>query len=86
MTNDFLPCHQTALRGADSNSLLRMYDVARGIASAAGPRQGRARAARAAERIARELRKRNVSCEPPEGASGPPPTLTESRQTWPAES
>jgi hypothetical protein len=68
MTHDFLSLRQTALRGADSNSLLRMYDDARGIAAAAGSRQERARADRAVERIARELRRRNVRCEwrPPE--------------------
>jgi hypothetical protein len=63
MTSDFLSLRQTALRGADSNSLLRMYDAARGIASAAGPRQERVRADRAVERIAQELRRRNVPCE-----------------------
>jgi hypothetical protein len=45
-----------------------MYDDARGIAAAAGSRQERARADRAVERIARELRRRNVRWEqrPPE--------------------
>jgi hypothetical protein len=68
MTNDFLSFRQTALRGADSNSLLRMYDDVCGIAATAGSRQERARADRAVERIARELRRRNVRWErrPPE--------------------
>ncbi len=60
MTNDFLSFHLPALRGADSNSLLRMYDTARGIAAAAGSRLERARADRAVARIARELRRRKM--------------------------
>jgi hypothetical protein len=63
MTNDILSLRQTALRGADSNSLLRMYDDARAIAASAGSQLERARADRAVERIARELRRRNVRCE-----------------------
>ncbi len=63
MTNDFLSLRQIALRGTDSNYLSRMYAAARGIASAAGSGQERARADRAVERIARELRRRNVPCE-----------------------
>jgi hypothetical protein len=82
MTNDILSLRQTALRGADSNSLLRMYDDARGSAASARSQQERARAERAVERIARELGRRNVRCElrprpaTPEGSSGPPPALT----------
>jgi hypothetical protein len=54
---------QIALRGADSNSLLRMYDDAQGIAASAGSRQERTRVDRAVERIARELQRRTVRCQ-----------------------
>ena len=60
MRNDVLALDQPHIRGTDSNSLLRMYDLARGIAAAAGSQRERTRADRAVERIARELRKRNL--------------------------
>ena len=60
MRNDALILEQRKLRGSDSNSLLRMYDLARGIFKNSQSQQERARADKVIERIARELQKRNV--------------------------
>jgi hypothetical protein len=60
MRPDVLALDQPHLRGADSNSLLRLYDAAKGIADNSPSPKERARADRALQRIARELRKRNV--------------------------
>jgi hypothetical protein len=60
MRNDALTADLTAIRGADSNSLLRMYDAAREISAGLPTRQDLARAERAVRRIAEELRKRNI--------------------------
>ena len=60
MTNDALILEQRKLRGTDSNSLLRMYDLAHGIFNNSQSQQERARADKVIERIARELQKRNV--------------------------
>jgi hypothetical protein len=60
MIDDFSAPGQMKLRGADSNTLLRMYDVAR-ERSARSPSQGeRDRASKAVERIAKELRRQGV--------------------------
>ncbi len=48
------------LRGADSNTLLRLYDRHREIVRSADSQLERARADKALRRIARELEKRNV--------------------------
>jgi hypothetical protein len=48
------------LRETDSNSLLRLYDLASESAARSPSHQERDRADKAAERIARELRRRNV--------------------------
>jgi hypothetical protein len=58
---DVLALDQPGIRGADSNSLLRMYDEARGISARSSSPKERARADRAVERIARELAKRKVA-------------------------
>jgi hypothetical protein len=60
MRNDGLTLDQTNLRGTDTNSLLRMYDLATGILNTSQSQQERARADRASRRIARELQKRKV--------------------------
>jgi hypothetical protein len=60
MRADVLALDQASIRGADSNSLLRMYDTARGISQRSRSQQERARADRAIERIARELQKRKI--------------------------
>jgi hypothetical protein len=58
--NDSLTFGQPHLRGADSNSLLRMYDAAKGIVNTSPFRQERARAGRAVRRLAKELQKRHI--------------------------
>jgi hypothetical protein len=55
---DYLDPHN--LRGADSNSLLRLYDRASERLNRSQSEQEKARAGRAVERIAKELRRRNV--------------------------
>jgi hypothetical protein len=60
MPHDILALDQPHLRGADSNTLLRLYDAARGIADSSPSPKERARADRALQRIARELQKRKV--------------------------
>jgi hypothetical protein len=59
MSHDTFAVDQGSLRGTDSNSLLRMYDLAKASAGSAS-RQERDRAGRALRRITKELRKRNV--------------------------
>ena len=49
------------IRGTDTNSLLRMYDLAKEIFSMSRVRQERAKADKAIQRITQELRRRNVS-------------------------
>ena len=48
------------IRGIDTNSLLRMYDLAQGVLTNSELQQERDKAHRAIQRIAIELRKRNV--------------------------
>ena len=60
MNNDVLSMDQPNLRGSDSNSLLRMYDLASNTFNTSPFQQERARAEKAIRRIAKELRKRNV--------------------------
>jgi hypothetical protein len=57
---DVLALDQPSIRGADSNSLLRLYDAAQGIFARSPSQQERARAERAVQRIARELQRRKV--------------------------
>jgi hypothetical protein len=61
MHPDVLALDQPGIRGADSNSLLRMYDEARGLSARSASPKERARANRAVERIARELAKRKLA-------------------------
>jgi hypothetical protein len=60
MRPDVLTLGQPEIRGADSNTLLRLYDVAKGISHESPWQLERQRAGRAMERIARELQKRKV--------------------------
>jgi hypothetical protein len=60
MSNDVLALDQRQLRGTDSNSLLRLYDLAGAIFSTSRLQQERAKADKAIQRIAKELQKRNV--------------------------
>jgi hypothetical protein len=49
------------IRGTDTNSLLRMYDLATGVLNTSKFLQERTRADKASQRIAKELHKRNVA-------------------------
>jgi hypothetical protein len=60
MGHNILTIEETRLRGADSNSLLRLYDLAKAIVSKSHSQRERARADGALRRIAKELQKRNV--------------------------
>jgi hypothetical protein len=61
MDNDGLSIDQRSLRGADSNSLLRLYDLARERRGNSQTQQQRVRADKAIERIVTELQRRQVS-------------------------
>jgi hypothetical protein len=61
MSHDVLTLGLQTLRGSDSNSLLRLYDLAKEIVSNSRSQQERARADKAVQRIAKELQKRKVS-------------------------
>lgn len=60
MSHDILALHQQTIQGADSNSLLRLYDRAQEIFMKSPLQQERARADKALRRIAKELQKRKV--------------------------
>ena len=60
MGGDILTVAQRNIPATDSNSLLRMYDVASEIVNTSPLQQERARAGRAIQRIAKELQRRNV--------------------------
>jgi hypothetical protein len=60
MGADVLTLGQHDMRGTDSNSLLRLYDLAKEICSKSHLQLERARADKAIRRIAGELQKRNV--------------------------
>jgi hypothetical protein len=60
MRDDAIALGQAQVRAADSNSLLRLYDLNREVLANARSQQERARADKAVRRIARELEKRNV--------------------------
>jgi hypothetical protein len=60
MNPDVLDLDRRNIRGTDSNSLLRMYDLANKIASQSSLQLDRAQADKAKDRISKELHKRNV--------------------------
>ncbi len=60
MRPEVLTLGEPKIRGTDSNTLLRLYDAARGISRDSSSALERRRAGRAMERIARELKKRRV--------------------------
>jgi len=60
MENDVFALGERIIRGTDSNSLLRLYDLAHEVSSKSDLRLKRSRADKAMERIARELDKRKV--------------------------
>jgi hypothetical protein len=60
MAFDVLITGERNLRGMDTNSLLRMYDLARDAVRRSESQTERAKADRAAQRVLTELRKRKV--------------------------
>jgi hypothetical protein len=52
---------QRNIRGTDSNSLLRLYDLATGVFNRSPSMQERAKADKAIQRIAKELQRRKVT-------------------------
>jgi len=60
MRDDAIALDQAQVRAADSNSLLRLYDLSRERLATAESQQERLRADKAVRRIAKELEKRNV--------------------------
>jgi hypothetical protein len=61
MSNEVLAFDRWNIRGADSNSLLRMYDLVTGLLNKSKSQQERARNDRLIQRIAKELQKRKVT-------------------------
>jgi flagellar motor protein MotB len=60
MNNDPLLLGQMALRGIDSNSLLRLYDQASALFRQSPSQVERAKAQKTVQRIAGELYKRHI--------------------------
>ena len=60
MNHDVLPFENGNIRGVDSNSLLRMYDQAKGVFNKSTSQGARAIADRAIQRITKELQRRKV--------------------------
>jgi hypothetical protein len=60
MVAEVFPSDRPSIRGADTNTLLRLFDRAQVVAQAAATRLDRERAARSARLITRELRSRDV--------------------------
>ena len=48
------------IRGTDSNSLLRMHDLASAVRNNSGSREQRTRAEKTMQRIVKELKARNI--------------------------
>jgi hypothetical protein len=61
MSPDGLALNRWNIRGADSNSLLRMYDLATEVFDKSKSQQQRARNQRLIQRIAKELQRRKVT-------------------------
>jgi hypothetical protein len=60
VSTEVLTFNQQTVRGTDSNSLLRMYDLANETFRKSQLQQERARPAKVILRLAKELQKRNV--------------------------
>lgn len=60
MAFDVLITGPRSIRGMDTNSLLRLYDLAQDVVTRADSQLERTKADRAAQRALAELRKRNV--------------------------
>jgi hypothetical protein len=63
MNDELLTLRQQEIRGTDSNSLLRLYDVASAIVNLSPSQHERTRADRVVRRLAKELQRRNVPLE-----------------------
>jgi hypothetical protein len=61
MSNISINDDQQNIRGSDTNSLLRMYDLAVRMLNASQSQRDRERAEKAVQRIAKELKKRGAS-------------------------
>jgi hypothetical protein len=61
MSPDVLALNRCTIRGADSNWLLRTYDLATGVLNKSKSQQERARIDRLVQRIAKELQKRQIT-------------------------
>ena len=61
MSTDGIPFDRWDIRGADSNSLLRMYDSAAAVLNSSAFQEEREKADKAMQRIAKELQKRKVA-------------------------
>ena len=61
MSHDVVTWDLKNIRRTDTNSLLRMYDLATGVLNTSKFQQERVRADKASQRIAKELHKRNVA-------------------------
>ena len=61
MRNDVSTFELRSIRATDTNSLLRLYDLAKEVVTTSPLQQERARAAKAVERMVKELKKRNVT-------------------------
>jgi hypothetical protein len=60
MTAEPLPADRPTIRGADTNTLFRLYDRARVVANGTGTQSDRDRATRSVRMITRELRAREI--------------------------
>jgi len=60
MIAEVLPSDRPTIRGADTNTLFRLYDRARTVVRAAPTQMDRERAARSMRMITRELRARDM--------------------------
>ncbi len=77
MSHDVFSANQGSIRRMDSNSLLRLYDLAMEIFNQTKSQGERSRADRAIKRLATELRSRNVTLStqmPPANSAGLAPT------------
>jgi hypothetical protein len=61
MNSEVLSLHTQQVRGLDSNSLLRLYDLAKDVVQRSTSQQERARADKAIRLIRTELEKRKVA-------------------------
>ena len=63
MTDNVLSLGRQVIHGTDSNSLLRMFDLASAIFNKSSSQQQRAKAEKTMQRISKELEHRKVWCK-----------------------